>query len=692
MYKIAIYGKGGIGKSTLSANISYLLTHEGHSVVQIGCDPKSDSTRLLLGGIRPTTVLETVRSGRYLRACDIVKTGKSGVKCIEAGGPEPGIGCAGRGILTAFSALEKMDLSSMGDVCVYDVLGDVVCGGFAIPMRPDYSDAVCIVTSGEFMSLYAANNILRGMRNFESDGPRIIGLVFNDKGTEGETDIIARFADAVDLPILSHIPRSRDFMICDREGCTVSELFPGSDATEAIRSVADIIGSCMSGEYILKKAKPLDDDQLNDLVRGRTIRSPRKGEDICRTGRSKDISTCAARGAALSASGIEGLTILIHGPDSCGFSISHTHKNHFLRECANNQRLPRLSAEMFCTGMVEDSCIFGGNDVLESKLRELVAQGKKDVVVVTTCAPSIMGDDTGDVVTRVSAETGAWIRLVKADGIFSGTAREGRELMRSVLFGRMKGGCKTDPRCVNLIGDSFGLYNTGDNASYADALLEMLGLRVGCRLFGRCDLAQLDNARSAMVNIVVSDDCSSLSIVRSAEKAGLEVFPKAFPRGIRATRSWIESVSKHLGIDLGITFDRIDREYEEALGRSKLSGKRIILTSTGCKDLDWIIDVLKDAGAVLVKVGSFPSNFKLDRTASSDHEVDEGYSMEKYLSDLDRLAPDLVIGPGLHPSKKGIRSCNHPPNCLSYQSSIDLLGHLDRVMSLPVRSGWRSDA
>ena len=218
MKHVAIYGKGGIGKSTVSANISYQLTEKGLKVVQIGCDPKHDSTRLLLGGKGQTTVLDHINSGSE-DVGDTISVGKNGTICIETGGPEPGVGCAGRGILTAFNFIENNNIISEDtDVVLYDVLGDVVCGGFAVPLRRKYADAVFIVTSGEFMSLYAANNVLKGVRNFDGDRARVAGLILNMRGNEGEYEYVKNFADAVGLPIVTRIPRSSKFSSAESDG------------------------------------------------------------------------------------------------------------------------------------------------------------------------------------------------------------------------------------------------------------------------------------------------------------------------------------------------------------------------------------------------------------------------------------------------------------------------------------------
>lgn len=241
MKRIAVYGKGGIGKSTLAANLSASLGLVGRQVLQVGCDPKQDSTRLLLGGRTIVTALDYLRrtppKARRLDA--IVHSGFAGVSCVEAGGPEPGVGCAGRGILSTFDLLEELGIEQLRhDVVLYDVLGDVVCGGFAVPLRDEYAQLVFIVTSGEFMALYAANNILRGIRNYEGRGPRVGGILFNERGLDDEAARVERFAEAVKLPVLVRFPRSELFSGAEREGRTIMESCPGSDLAERFRRLA----------------------------------------------------------------------------------------------------------------------------------------------------------------------------------------------------------------------------------------------------------------------------------------------------------------------------------------------------------------------------------------------------------------------------------------------------------------------
>ena len=228
MLKLAIYGKGGIGKSTMTSNLAAAFAYLGKKVIQIGCDPKADSTLNLLGG----KLLEPVMN--YLREHDddpqtieeISRVGYGGVLCIETGGPTPGLGCAGRGIIATFDLLEDMGLFEQyePDVVLYDVLGDVVCGGFAVPIREGYADQVLIVTSGEKMALYAANNINTAVKNFaDRSYAEVKGVILNRRNVPGEEEKVRAFAEERGLAIVGDIPRSDDINRFEEEGKTVVE-------------------------------------------------------------------------------------------------------------------------------------------------------------------------------------------------------------------------------------------------------------------------------------------------------------------------------------------------------------------------------------------------------------------------------------------------------------------------------------
>lgn len=236
MLKIAIYGKGGIGKSTITSNLAAAFAYRGKKVIQIGCDPKADSTVNLLHNHPVEPVMSRLREGEEPESLEaLCKTGYGGVLCIETGGPTPGLGCAGRGIIATFQLLEDLELveTVKPDVILYDVLGDVVCGGFAAPIREGYAEKVLIVTSGEKMALYAANNINTAVHNFEDRGYASVGgLILNRRHVPDEEEKVRQFAEKSHLPILADFPRSDAINHYEDLGQTVVEGDPDLDISQ----------------------------------------------------------------------------------------------------------------------------------------------------------------------------------------------------------------------------------------------------------------------------------------------------------------------------------------------------------------------------------------------------------------------------------------------------------------------------
>ncbi len=264
MKKIAIYGKGGIGKSTTVSNVAVALAQEGYTVMQIGCDPKADSTLSLRGNISVAdgnkdtdnsnpgksyrsragikTVLDLIRErGNDFTLEEMAVKGSNGVICVEAGGPTPGVGCAGRGIIAALDKLKEKGAYEIykPDVVLYDVLGDVVCGGFSMPMRAGYADKVYIVTSGENMAIHAAANIAMAVQSFKSKGyAELGGLILNHHDVKNENEKVLELANDFETSVIGELTRSETVQEAEELGKTVMEAFPDSSMAEEYRKLA----------------------------------------------------------------------------------------------------------------------------------------------------------------------------------------------------------------------------------------------------------------------------------------------------------------------------------------------------------------------------------------------------------------------------------------------------------------------
>lgn len=261
--QIAIYGKGGIGKSTTTSNISASLAKAGYKVMQFGCDPKSDSTNTLRGGKYIPTVLDTLREKNAVKAEEVLFQGFGGVYCVEAGGPAPGVGCAGRGIITAVQLLkqlrvfEELDL----DYVLYDVLGDVVCGGFAVPIREGIAEHVFTVSSADFMAIYAANNLFKGIQKYSNSGGALLGgVIANSINAPYSKEIIDDFVKQTSTQVIGYVPRSVTVTQSELQGKTTIEAAPDSEQAKVYQQLAEKIAKHTDS----KTPTPLDVKELRE--------------------------------------------------------------------------------------------------------------------------------------------------------------------------------------------------------------------------------------------------------------------------------------------------------------------------------------------------------------------------------------------------------------------------------------------
>ena len=265
MRQIAIYGKGGIGKSTTTQNLTAGLAELGKKIMVVGCDPKADSTRLLLNGLAQKTVLDTLREeGEVDDLSQIEKVGFGGIRCVESGGPEPGVGCAGRGIITSIGMLEDLGAYTDDlDYVFYDVLGDVVCGGFAMPIREGKAQEIYIVASGEMMALYAANNICKGIQKYAlKGGVRLGGIICNSRKVDREEELLREFAKELGSQLIYFVPRDNEVQRAEINKKTVIDHDPNHPQAREYRHLAEAIEN--NTQFVIPK--PMTQERLEEIL------------------------------------------------------------------------------------------------------------------------------------------------------------------------------------------------------------------------------------------------------------------------------------------------------------------------------------------------------------------------------------------------------------------------------------------
>lgn len=638
MQKIAIFGKGGIGKSTFSSNLAAAYARRGLRVLLVGCDPKHDTTLALTEGAPIRTAVEHsafMDSGGG-SAEGLVVRGRLGVDCVEAGGPEPGIGCAGRGISRMIEILEEAGFlrGDRYDVALFDVLGDVVCGGFAAPLREGMADKVVIVTSEELMSLYAANNVARAVRNYSANGSSLIGLAANLRDPDADREAVSRFAALIGTRVLGWLTRDAAVRRAEYARTTAVESAPSSDFARRVEALA--------GELLAAPAapppSPLGDERFAALSR-RAFRDD--GAAPAAPARTKKAplarKTLAARPAPAADGGTEledALRAEASVPREAGESAAQWGANDQWRlffcdrESRRNERAGlELQAPVLQVWHQDLECSYAGpqwdlrepsffrfpwlrrgaegpreeggehgenarmpqprmtdlrdQDVIgggEAKLREALEEGLagspeiEAVVVQSTCVPTVIGDDVPKTLRRFAATAG--VPLIDSNAAANRRVDAGRLILERLRAEPGYGKEPVVPGSVNLVG-----FPEGEAMSELCALLERSGVGINARAMPRLDLAAARRLPRAAAQVFLPHaayEAVYAAVFRSLPAAAHE-FPAPF--GVEGSRRWLSSVAGLFGraAEAEAAFDEAFAARRERWDerRSQAAGRRL---------------------------------------------------------------------------------------------------------------------
>mgnify|MGYP003086007383 FL=1 len=748
MKQIAVYGKGGIGKSTLSANISAALSLNNKRILQIGCDPKHDSTKLLMRGLSIPTVLDYIKTKSPLeyRKSDILFEGFGKIGCIEAGGPKPGVGCAGRGIITAFELLETLHIKDNYDMIVYDVLGDVVCGGFAVPIRREYSDSIFIVTSGEYMSLYAANNILRGIQNYDENRPRLLGILYNSRNVKNEDDRVYKFAEAVKLPVFARIPRDDIFARAEKANVTVLELTQNEEnpVADIFKDIAKRI--CEGTEHFA--AEPLTDDELEALILSNEVAITKASHSTassvkleyeytpscsCESAepceacagissgqeesnsdydapylsknviRDEPLHGCAFNGAMTMSSNLKDAVILAHSPKSCTYLSIQTISSAGRRTLFERGNIlpSSLIPNVLSTDMSETDMVFGGSENLLSKVKSILNSKSPPpaIVIVSSCPSGIIGDDIDDALSLSTERTK--IVTVKSEGNLTGDYLQGMLMAYTSLAKQIiDRSVEKRERTVNIVFEKVVARNTEMNFQRLKTFLARMNISVNCRFLCNTSYASLRDFCSAELNLLAYRDYTGKILEDFFIKEyGASFFEKQFPIGFKETSDWLLALGKHFDASDEaksiISENEIIYQNRMKLVRPKLEGKKLMIITYN-HELDWILNAALDCGMKIVKICvlnfSQDEGFRSSLPEIDGIEVVENYDRDERSSDIKRLKPDIILS-NYEPVSEQSCITDTIPMCPDngFFTGLEMVERWSRLFSKSKEGEWLND-
>ncbi len=730
MKGIAFYGKGGIGKSTILSNVVAALAVNGKKLLQIGCDPKHDSTRLLLGGFTQKTVLEQLNRIGSVSLDSVMLTGYCGIKCIESGGPEPGVGCAGRGIIQMLQLLKEQGLDTgQFDYVFFDVLGDVVCGGFSVPMREGYADEVYIVSSGEIASLYAANNIAKGLKRFSTSHGKLGGVIGNERGTKNEREVITAFARLIGTELVAFVPRSELVVQAELASKPIMQYTPESDIADVFRSIADHV----ERKHTPVVPKPLSDEELDHFLHeylydSKMIKcsasvqklagnsSPQssifkseapKGTASFSDGKIKGNSSarsekpahgCSLSGAASVVGQIKDAVAIIHSSQGCSYIQFWSQMTDNSQSSSGERSLPNL----LCTNMREKDVIFGG----ASKLRETILKVYKRfpssvIFIINSCPAGIIGEDVNSLASELQSE-GVSVLSIDSAGVIKGDYGDGvLGAYRAIAENLIDDSVTTLDDSVNVVGEITIARFGEPNFDELRKIFSGLGINVNCRFIRDTSLAEIKHFKRACVNLMFTYGprlCQTLPELFKT-RFNLETLQLPFPAAFNQTAEFTRALALRFGkkSEAEKLICAAHSDYERQLSSLKdfFSGKKALIFSNS-HNIDWLLSTLLDLGVEISKVCVSTLSSTDSPVSTKYHgkfEIEQNSPPEDREQVILKTRPDFILAPPLLSGLSySVPCCAFPiyPN-YGFNSGLEYASQLYSKLKVPFNEGWRND-